>query len=405
MLRGPGSCMEGGDQLRGAMPGTSAPPTWVRRRRTRGYRQEDDRTSLMQGALVVREGVQIGHLPDEEATKIATQLQKSLNEAEGDQFRHPLRSDLAMRPARNVRSKVPAVQKVAKEIEGRIKYAYQTIKEVKKQGKKLWMRVRAAALKWARKKSRPLELLQREVSLSMVDQGLSLMQTQLDVVAVESQETPPYEHAENEGGLCGDDALWYQRLQLELQRIQKGGHAIIGAHAAQLHYYLKQMRATGVFDNNRAEGLDAFLVSLADEPTDETSSRADEWALKWRLRVVAFVGADDRTCQAEPYRPDLSALRRQECEMFAELRREIESETAASKSSNAQAEEDRVLAQAMNDEGGMALSTRSSEGSRKRLGFVSASVQSVGVEGNGDVVVSFRVASHKSRRTIGVQTE
>ena len=50
-------------------------------------------------------------------------------------------------------------------------------------------------------------------------------------------------------------------------------------------------------------------------------------------------------------------------------------------------------------------STERQSSDRRRAVPVTATVQSVGVAGNADVVVSLRVASHKQRRTVGVQTD
>ena len=385
-----------------------------RRRRARSKRPEPDLTNLMQNTMVVKNGVQLGDIPEEEVNAIAIRVQDTLRDTHGEAFRNLLTNDIALRAARNQRSKVPAVRKVAKAVEQRIKFPDATLKQVKKEGKKLWAKVRAAALKWARKKKH-LDLLQMDVQLLAGAVPLvSFMQTQLDVVNVEDDNTAPYENGEDEHRkLCGDEGLWYNRLQEELQRLKKGGRAV-GAHVAQLHYYVKQLRTGRIWDQARAEALDALLVSMNDEEVDERNDHADEWALKWRRGAVAFLGADDRACLDAPYVPDAEQLRAAECEMFARLREEMAEELA---SMRAQASEDAIMAEALAEctqtpSGPSCWSATSTEravtitGGNKgvKRSLATASVTNVVEDGNG-VTVSVRVSSSRPSRTVGVQTD
>ena len=148
----------------------------------------EDFNSLMQTPV---NGKLVGPIPKQEAVKVAANLVKQVDPVTDVESKMLLRMDLQVRAVRNLKSKVPALREVANHVIKDLETPNKKVVEMKKQGKKLWMQLRRAALKWARKKA-TVELLQTGWALTNVDGSeVMLMQTQIDLA--EESPTEPIE--------------------------------------------------------------------------------------------------------------------------------------------------------------------------------------------------------------------
>ena len=168
------------------------------------------------------------------------------------------------------------------------------------------------------------------------------MQTQIDLL--NDSPTEVMDLANLPVDLPGDDAVWFGRIQTELQRLRKSRK--MGSFASQLHYILRQIRVGAVLRRDRLEAVDALLVTYHEESCDEAacSSTADEWAAKWARRLRAFVGADPRERDDGPWQPDLPLMQRQARVMMDDILEEMQREKEAA---SAQLREDQIMAAAL----------------------------------------------------------
>ena len=245
----------------------------------------------MQGKVKkIVNGKQLGKIPPLEAKGIAEELLKKVSSENNEGTRTLLRLDLQQQALRNARSKVPAVREVANLIMEKIKVDGETQQMVTKTNG-WWKQVRRAALRWARKGH--VELMQVGVSLMTRQENheeLIMMQTQMDAIDVgdsptEEIPTSPSTTSTATRRLKGDEAMFFERIQIELMRIRK--HKTIGAMVTQLK---------------------------------------------------AFLGADTRDRQSSPWVPDPDQLQRENDKMMAELMLELREERQAQE---AQAADDR----------------------------------------------------------------
>ena len=296
-----------------------------------------DDTNLMQGEMVVAQpagaidGVQNGPIPDDAADSVFEDIGEH-------KTRFPLlKVAMKLRAKRNLGSKVPAVRKVAGILHRRLFEVPDTTLSpaTKKQASKVWTRVRRACLKWARRL-----LVKRPPAMAIADMAAGPPEE--DVVAMMQRPGQPGTQIHWPRGDSQDaenERYFFQKLQKELEST-KLKHKI-GAHVAQLLYYIRKMKIEGVVASDRAAASEALLFAYGNEDAEETSCRADEWAGTWNQRLRAFLGAGPDMNLDSPWQPDPDRLSESESAMLAALHEE---DRQMSLAAQAQRDDDAAMA-------------------------------------------------------------
>ena len=238
-----------------------------------------------------------------------------------------------------------------------------------------------------------VELLQVDMRIQSSEvegDEVRLMQSQataIDIGDSPTEEMPENPVAPSNGHLKGDEALFFERIQVELLRLKK--HKAVGAIITQLHFHLRQLQLSNVWDRDRLASVEALVISYNNEATDEgmCTEQGDLWVAKWMRRIVAFVGGDVRERHEQPWQPSRDELQHRHDSMMEEIRLEIKEEKIASE---AQAADDLAIRQALQEtqHGGTAVD-RLLTGSE----FSSPSPKRVRVERNQAASPTAEVAS------------